>query len=136
MNLQESIENKNYTIYGFSKKYNIPKTTLIDLCSGKASLLKSQAITIKKIADGLGVSMEYVLSLEQSNKEYLEKVIPSFLKLSINNYKKSIKENKTLIDIYYGILQSDINNAEVNGLISSNQAWYLRDKYLGVGKND
>ena len=136
MNLQECIENKNYTLYGFSKKYNIPKTTLIDLCRGKASIFKSQAITIKKIADGLGVSMEYVLSLEQNNKEYLQKDIPSFLRLSINNYKRSVKENMGQIDIYYGILQSDINNAEVNGLISNNQAWYLREKYLGVLKND
>ena len=35
----------------------------------KTSIYKSQAITIKKIADTLGVSMEYVMSLE-NNKDF------------------------------------------------------------------
>lgn len=35
-------------------------------------------------------------------------------------------------DCDYCSLQSDINNAEVNQLISSEQAWYLREKYLGM----
>lgn len=29
-------------------------------------------------------------------------------------------------------LQSNINSAEVNGEISSEQAWYLREKYLRI----
>lgn len=134
MTLQELIENNNYTIYKFSKESSIPKTTLLDLCSGKTSIYKSQAITIKKIADTLHVSMEYIMSLEDINKDYLEFNIPEFLKNSISDYKKSC--NSSLSDIYYGTLQSDINVAEVSGYITSNQAWFLRKKYLGVLKND
>ena len=31
-------------------------------------------------------------------------------------------------------LQADINNAEVNLMISPRQAWYLREKYLRIAK--
>lgn len=129
MNLQELIENNNYTIYRFSKESGIPKTTLLDLCSGKTSIHKSQAITIKKIANTLGVSMEYLMSLENTSKDYLEFNIPEILKDSINFFNKNIKTS--LYDIYYCTLQSDINVAEVGGNITPNQAWFLRKKYLG-----
>ena len=134
MNLQELIENSNYTIYRFSKESKIPKTTLLDLCSGKTSIYKSQAITIKKISETLGVSMEYIMSLENVNKDYLEFNIPNFLKDSINKFNRNRK--KSLYDVYYCTLQSDINVAEIGGYISSNQAWFLRKKYLGVDNND
>ncbi len=134
MRLQELIENNNYTIYRFSKESGVPKTTLIDLCSGKTSILKSQAITVKKIADTLGVTMEYIMTLDYFDKLYLEFNIPEFLKISINNYKKNI--NTSLHDIYYCTLQSDINVAEVEGNITPNQAWFIREKYLGMIKND
>ena len=33
-------------------------------------------------------------------------------------------------------LNSDINIYEVEGIISSDQAWHLREKYLGMRKED
>ena len=39
-------------------------------------------------------------------------------------------------DCLYCELQSDINVAEVENLISSDQAWDLREKYLGLRKED
>lgn len=134
MNLQELIKNSNYTIYRFSKESKIPKTTLLDLCSGKTSIYKSQAITIKKIADTLGVSMEYIMSLENVNIDYLEFNIPDFLRDSINKFNRNIKTSH--YDIYFCTLQSDINVAEVGGYITPNQAWFLRKKYLGVENDD
>ena len=134
MTLQKLIENNNYTLYRFSKESMIPKTTLLDLCSGKTSIYKSQAITIKKIADTLGVSMEYIMSLEDINNDYLEFNIPTFLKDSISKFNENLKTS--LYDIYYCTLQSDINVAEVEGYISPNQARFLRKKYLGVNNND
>lgn len=134
MTLQKLIENNNYTLYRFSKESMIPKTTLLDLCSGKTSIYKSQAITIKKIADTLGVSMEYIMSLEDINNDYLEFNIPTFLKDSISKFNENLKTS--LYDIYYCTLQSDINVAEVEGYISPNQARILRKKYLGVDNND
>lgn len=48
MTLQELIEKNDYTIHRFSKVSFIPKTTLLDLCSGKTSINKSQTVTIQK----------------------------------------------------------------------------------------
>lgn len=74
------------------------------------------------------------MSLESPDKTYLESNISSFLKESIKNLETNIKENFSCWDIYYGILQSDINVAEVEGYITPNQAQYLREKYLGFSK--
>ncbi len=134
MTLQELLESNNYTIYKFSKMSSIPKTTLLDLCSGKSTIQKSQAITVKKIADTLGVTMEYIMTLDNPLKEYLEYNLPDFLLKSIVDFKKNM--NKEHYDIYYCILQSDINVAESGGFITPNQAWHLRSKYLRIEKND
>ena len=128
MTLQELIKNNNYTIYRFSKMSCIPKTTLQDLCNGKTTIYKSQAITIKKIAETLGLSMEYIMSLDNPNKDYLESNIPNFLKESIKKFKDNL--NTSYYDIYFCTLQSDINIAEVGGHITPNQAWFLSNKYL------
>ena len=39
-------------------------------------------------------------------------------------------------DIYWCELNADINSAEVEKLISSEQAWYLRRKYLRMERQD
>ena len=40
--------------------------------------------------------------------------------------------NDLHFDAYYCELQADINSAEVEGEISSEQAWYLRETYLRI----
>ena len=65
-----------------------------------------------------------------SDKTYLEKNLPDWLEESIQNY---LNNKDTLSwDCYYCELQSDINVCEVENLISSEQAWYLREKYLEI----
>lgn len=69
------------------------------------------------------------------NKEYLECGLPPFLLESISAmqsaWEKLDRGEKYLRwDGDYCNLQTDINNAEVNQIISSEQAWYLREKYL------
>ena len=54
-----------------------------------------------------------------ADTSYLECGLPDFLRESIAQ-----------MDCDYCNLQADINNAEVNQVISSEQAWYLREKYL------
>ena len=61
--------------------------------------------------------------------EWLE-LLPEWLKKSIKEYEKN--QNTLSGDCYYCELQSDINVAEVDGLISSEIAWVLREKYLGI----
>jgi hypothetical protein len=66
-------------------------------------------------------------------KEFWEDHLPGWLKDSIRQYREL--ENTSLWDCGYCGLQSDINVAEVEQLISPEQAWYLREKYLGLTKD-
>ena len=75
-------------------------------------------------------------------KKYLEKDLPEFLVHSIEQMKKTWeiyeKSGKlpTHWDLDFGELNSDINVAEVEDMISSEQAWYLREKYLKMSRRD
>lgn len=71
------------------------------------------------------------------DKGYLECGLPKFLQESVDAMKAAWKkldsgEQYLHWDCDYCNLQSDINSAEVNLLISEEQAWYLREKYLRV----
>lgn len=70
-----------------------------------------------------------------ADKGYLECELPEFLVDSIEQMKATWKrldagEDYLNWDGDYCNLQTDINSAEVNGVITSEQAWYLREKYL------
>ena len=69
------------------------------------------------------------------DKSYLECGLPQFLQTSIEEMKNAWEkldsgEKYLHWDGDYCNLQSDINIAEVNQIISEEQAWYLREKYL------
>lgn len=156
MDLSTLIENKNLTKYRLSKMSGIPKTTIIDICSGKSSIQKCAAGTVKKLADALDCTMEDIMELDDAlnnshkydkitgtplDKGYLECGLPEYLQTSIKNMEESwTKKDSGIIDvrwdIYWCELNSDINSAEVDGLISSEQAWYLREKYLRMQRGD
>lgn len=67
-------------------------------------------------------------------RHYLECNLPVWLEQSIQEYQE--QKDSSLWDCVYCELQSDINVAEVEQLISSEQAWYLRGKYLGLEKGN
>lgn len=72
-----------------------------------------------------------------NDKTYLECGLPDYLQKSLDNMiaareKINRGEKYFRLDCDYSALQSDINCAEVNTEISSDQAWYLREKYLGL----
>lgn len=71
----------------------------------------------------------------QKEKDYMECGLPEFLQASVCAMKEAWRKLDSGIeylrwDCDYCNLQSDINNAEVNQLISTEQAWFLREKYL------
>lgn len=66
--------------------------------------------------------------------DHLECELPDWLYNSITAYIDN-KDN-SVWDCYYDELQSEINIAEVGQFITSEQAWYLREKYLGLRKED
>lgn len=155
MDLPTLIEQKNITKYRLSKISGVPKTTIIDICSGKSSIQNCAARTVEKLAVALDCTMEELMELNDTvkneeqydkvtglplDKGYLECGLPEYLQKSLENMKKSwsIKDSgKTDIhwDLCWCELNADINSAEVDNLISAEQAWYLREKYLRMQRN-
>ena len=153
MTFQEYITSKNITKYRLSQMSGVPKSTVMDICSGKSSLKKCSAYTIQQLSKALGCTMEYIMSLDEGDseydektglpkdKEYLERNLPLYLQTSLDNMIASWKivdSGKTDIhwDLCWCELNADINSAEVDQIISSEQAWYLREKYLRMERNN
>lgn len=68
-------------------------------------------------------------------KDYLERGLPAYLQSSIKHMAASWEimdsgKEDYHWDLYWSELNADINSAEVEQEISSEQAWYLREKYL------
>lgn len=151
MTLQLLLDQKNITKYHLSKISGVPKTTIIDICSGQSSIDRCSAKTVLQIAKALGCTMEDIMMLEEPKKynaetglpednSYLECGLPEYLKTSLDNMKKSwaIEDSGQRDyhwDLYWGELNADINSAEIDKSISSEQAWYLREKYLRMERN-
>lgn len=153
MNLQNYIDSKNITKYQLSKISGVPKTTVLDICSGKSSLQKCSARTVQQLAKALDCTMEYIMSLDTVSidcdgetglpvsKEYLECGLPPYLQTSLENMAASWKmidsgRKDYHWDMVWSELNADINSAEVEQEISAEQAWYLREKYLRMKRED
>lgn len=152
MTLQALLDNKKITKYHLSKISGVPKTTIIDMCSGKSSIEKCSAKTIWQIAKALNCPMEDIMMLDAQNsydaesglprdKAYLECGLPPYLQKSLDDMIKSweiIDSGKKdgFWDLYWCELNASINSAEVDQEISSEQAWYLREKYLRMNRSN
>lgn len=152
MNLQTLLDNRHITKYHLSKISGVPKTTVIDIFSGKSDIGQCSAKTIQQLAKALDCPMEYIMEMElptakkskydidtglPKDKEYLECDLPKYLQESIGKMKAAWNkvdndEDYLHLDCDFCELQSDINTAEVGSAISSEQAWYLREKYLRI----
>lgn len=76
-----------------------------------------------------------------TDETHFECGLPKYLAESLERMKKSWKivdsgKRDYHWDICWCELNADINSAEVENLISSEQAWYLRRKYLRIEKTD
>ena len=127
MTFLDLLAEKKITVYSLSKDSGIPKTTLTDIASGKADILECSGKTLLAIANRLSVSIEFLLSLERDEAKTL---LPKFLLDSINEYRKAVRKGSTLLDCYSDQLNSSINVAEVEHLISKEQADRLRNRYF------
>jgi plasmid maintenance system antidote protein VapI len=144
MGLQTLLNRKNISKYALSKKSGVPKTTIMDICAGRSEIERCSAKTVQLLAKALDCSMEEIMELSEpydsqtglpKDQTYLERDLPPFLIESIDAMKsawRKLDRGKKYLrwDCDYCNLQTDINNAEVNQVISPDQAWYLREKYL------
>lgn len=144
MDLQGLLDQRQISKYHLSKISGVPKTTIIDICAGRSNIERCSAKTVQQLARALNCTMEDMMELSSpydyetglpKDHGYLECGLPPFLEDSVNAMKtawdKLDRGEKYLRwDCDYCNLQTDINNAEVNQIISPEQAWYLREKYL------
>ena len=145
MNLQTMLTEKQMTMYRLSKVSGVAKTTVIDICSGKSSIGGCNADTVLRLSRALGCTMEELMQIDNADYDrttgkpkdnsYLEKGLPEYLLKSlsamINVWKIEDSGKRDLhFDIHWCDLNADINSAETEQEISSEQAWYLRRKYL------
>jgi len=143
MTLQTYLDRRNMTKYQLSKISGVPKTTILDICAGRSSVERCSAKTVQLLAKALNCSMEDIMALSDeqpktgrpADNSYLECGLPDFLRESIQAMKEAWRkldagQEYLRWDCDYCNLQSDINSAEVNQIISEEQAWYLREKYL------
>ena len=145
MNLQTMLNEKGMTMYHLSKASGVPKTTVIDICSGKSEIGACNARTVQRLSKALGCTMEDLMRIDAANyrkdtglpksDQRFEKGLPNYLRKSIEAMTASwqIKDaggNDIHWDLNWCDLNADINSAETEQEISSEQAWYLRRKYL------
>ncbi len=127
MTFLDLLAEQKTTVYSLSINSGVPKTTLTDIASGKADILECSGKTLLAISKSLHISIEELLSLE---REEAKTILPGFLLDSISEYRKAIRKGSTLIDCYSDQLNSSINVAEVEHLISKEQANRLRARYF------
>ena len=127
MTFLDLLAEKKTTVYSLSIKSGIPRSTLTDIASGKSDILECSGKTLLAISRSLNVSIEALLLLE---REEAKSSLPGFLFESINDYRKAIRKDSTLLDCYSDQLNSNINIAEVENLISKEQANRLRERYF------
>ena len=151
MNLQSMLKERNMSMYRLSQISGVSKTTVIDICSGKSDIEGCTARTVMRLSKALGCSMEELMQIDNArydretglpkDESYLEKGLPEYLQKSISamcaSWKRVDSGKKDLHwDLYWCELNADINSAETEQEISSDQAWYLRRKYLRMEKDE
>ena len=72
----------------------------------------------------------------ETYEELLMKTLPMHLQVSINGFLKAKEEGDDILQaMWWGEIYGSINSAETDMDISSDLAWELREKYLGMDRN-
>ena len=146
MNLQTMLDQRNMTKYRLSQISGVPKTTVIDICSGKSELGNCSAKTLYQLSKALNCSMEDLMMLDSkadytagkpTNRSYLERGLPPYLQKSLRDMQASWKivdsgKKDYMWDVYWCDLNASINSAEVDQEITHEQADYLRKQCLWI----
>lgn len=148
MTIQQLLRNMQMSRYRLSKNSGIPWSILADIYSGKIRLDQCGTETLSKLSKALGLSTEELLELETdrdpntfdgkaNGKTYLEAGLPDSVQKAIKEYLQGEKEQVLYLDCLWGELYGAINSNLWAGLITEEQADFLRVKYLGTeGKEE
>lgn len=67
MDLRSLLNDRKMTMYRLAQLSGIPKTTIVDICSGKTSIECCSARTVLRIAKTLGCTMEELLKRDDED---------------------------------------------------------------------
>ena len=72
-----------------------------------------------------------MIDVQMVREDAFEYGLPEYLQHDLDAYKEALENGSTLLDCLWGELYGSINAAEItDGVISPEQADYLRKKYL------
>ncbi|MCQ2802988.1 MAG: helix-turn-helix domain-containing protein [Bacilli bacterium] len=142
MNFNDLLIKKHFTQKRLSELSGVPRTTIVDLCTHKTFIKKCNVDTVYKISKVLGVSMEYLIELDNTyeidpktfkpkDNSYLEKTLPTNIKsllIKLNN--ALLKSDLLKYDRLYIELLQELVEAENSEQITANQKEYLLTKYM------
>lgn len=115
MNIKSLLRVNNMSMYRLSQISGIPKTTIIDICTGRTNISKSSADTVYKLSKALGVTMEELLEADMQARPTFE-----LFKSNVCHKLKRLGD----IDFLIETIESDeINQYYKNG-------WYPECLYL------
>lgn len=121
MYLNDLLAEKQISKYRLAKESGVPQTTIVDICSRKASIEKCSAATLYKISKVLGVSMESLIEQE------MESGAPQQKRPSFEVFKSNVCHLvKAKGDI--GFLIDTLTTDEVRTLYD--RKWYAEAFYL------
>lgn len=80
MYLENILKEKGITKYQLSKLSGIPKTTILDICSGKTNLFNCKTETVYRIANTLNITIDELLKNTKDEKQ----------SMSFENFKSTI----------------------------------------------
>ena len=66
MDFQDLLREKNLTMYRLAKISGVPKTTVIDLCTGKSAVEGCTAKTVQNLARALDCTMEELMTVRSA----------------------------------------------------------------------
>ena len=102
----------------------------------KSEFQRSPKVSWNPLPLGLGSTSKELISMFDKNtgnpldKTYLEKNLPRYLQHDIDGLLEGAEKGVSYYDCLWSELYGSINSAEVDELISEEQATYLRNKYL------
>ncbi len=108
MTLKELIEFDGYNLISFSKKYEIPYSTLNDIVNDKTKLYTCKGITLYKLAKALNIPMEDLMEKSEYTKQIAIKYEEVTVKCTVYSFRQQYirltykKETKS-IDLEYNL---------------------------------
>ena len=99
MTMQSLLRERNISMYRLSQLSGVPKTTVIDICSGRSNIEGCTAKTVMQLSRALGCTMEELMLIDNARYDhktglpkddaYLEKGLPAYLEKSIEAMQAS-----------------------------------------------